>query len=90
MGFRLRPDHKHIRKRRIRYPHLRAAEDVTALRFRRTCFHATRVGTSIGFGQPETANPFAASELGQILHSLLFRAISIDRIHHERRLNAHH
>ena len=43
----------------------------------------------VGFGQSETANPFASGEFGQVFLALGLRAIVMDRVHHQRALHAH-
>ena len=43
----------------------------------------------VGLGQAEAADPFAGRELRQIFLPLLLRAVGIDRVHHEARLDRH-
>ncbi len=90
MGFRLRPDDEDIGERRVGDPHLRADEAVAALRLDGAGLHTGRIRTGIRLGQAETADPLAADQLRQILLLLLFGAVGIDRIDHQRRLYAHH
>ena len=90
MRIALRPDDEDVGDRRIGNPRLRARQDIAAIDLLRAGRHPAGVGARIGFGQPETADPFAAGQFGQIFALLLFRSIGVDRIHHEARLDAHH
>ncbi|MCY1292624.1 hypothetical protein D9M70_418590 [compost metagenome] len=90
MSFRLRPDDEDIGERRVGNPHLRADKAVAALGLDGAGLHTGRIGAGVRLGQAEAADPLAADELREILLLLLFRAIGIDRIDHQRRLHAHH
>src|SRR3546814_14667698 len=43
-----------------------------------------------GLGEAEAADPVARRQSGQIFPLLLLRAVGVDRVHHEARLDAHH
>ena len=89
MRVRLRPDDEHVGDRRIGDPHLGAGEHVAALHLLRPRAHAARVRTGVWLGQAEAADPFARGEPGQVLLALLLRAVGVDRVHHEARLDRH-
>src|SRR5690349_11984206 len=50
------------------------------------CAHAARIGTVIGFSESKATQPFTRSKFWQILHALLFAAIFVNGIHHQRTL----
>ena len=43
----------------------------------------------VGFGQAETADALAGSQPGQVFLALILAAIGVDRMHDQRRLDAH-
>ena len=84
------PDDEHVGDRRIRNPHFRAIELITVSHLLDAGFHARRIGPCIRLGEAEAADPLARGEFRQIFLALGITAIGVDRIHDERRLNAHH
>ena len=84
------PNDKHIGNWRIGNPCFRAVQHKTAIGFFGMGAHTCRVRAGIGLGEAETADIFAAGQLGQIFLLLLFRAESIDGVHDQRRLHRHH
>jgi hypothetical protein len=88
VGFR--PDHEHIGDGAVGNPGLRAIEAIAVCGLLGAGLHAGRIGAGIGLGEAEAADELAARELREIFLALRFRAIGIDRIHHEARLHAHH
>src|SRR5437660_12497339 len=44
----------------------------------------------IRLGEPEAADQLAAGEPSQILFALRFRSVSVNRVHDQRTLHAHH
>ncbi len=85
-----RPDDKHVGDRRIGNPHLGTRQLVAAVDGFRAGLHAARVGAVIRLGQPEAADELARGEFRQVLFPLSLAAISVDRVHDEARLHAHH
>ncbi|NRP42844.1 hypothetical protein XMM3392_003255 [Aliiroseovarius sp. xm-m-339-2] len=90
MGIRFGPDHKHIRDRRVRDPHFRAVQNIAAIDLFGGGFHRTGIGARIRLGQAKAANPLTRCQFRQVFRALLFGAIGIDRIHHQRGLHRHH
>jgi hypothetical protein len=88
-AIQLGPDHRQIRDRRVGDPHFRAIQDVSAIDLPGRRAHRTWIRPAIRFGQAKAAHPLTGGELGQIFLLLLFRAESLNRIHHQRRLDAH-
>ena len=86
----LRPHHEHVGDRRVGNPHLGAVQAIAIRHLLRAGLHAARIGTGIGLGQAETADPLTAGEFGQILLALIVVAVSIDRMHHQRGLHRVH
>ena len=86
----LRPDHEDVGDRRVADPRLGARDDIAAVDLARARRHAAGVGAGIGLGQAKTADPLAARQLRQIFPLLRLRAIGMDRVHHQARLDAHH
>ena len=84
------PDDEHVGNRRVGNPHLRAVQFVAAGNRSRTCFHRAGIRPVVGLGKAEAADPFAGRELRQVFLALRLSAIGVDRIHHQRRLHAHH
>src|SRR5258708_21667356 len=85
----LGPDDEHVGDRRIGDPRLAAREDVAALNLLGAGGNAAGVGSRAGLGQPETADPFTRRQLRQVLVALILRAVGVDRVHHEARLDRH-
>ncbi len=50
--------------------------------------HAPGIAAMVGFGKAKTAQPFPAGQLGEILNSLIFTAILINREHDQGALDA--
>ncbi|NRP42849.1 hypothetical protein XMM3392_003260 [Aliiroseovarius sp. xm-m-339-2] len=90
MGVRFGPDHKHIRDRRVRDPHFRPVQNIAAVNLFGSGFHRTGIGPCIRFSQAKAADPLARRQFRQVFRALLFGAIGIDRIHHQRALHRHH
>ncbi len=84
----LGPDDEDVGDGGVGNPHFVAGQDITAIGFFRAGLHAARIGAMVRFGQPEGADELTRGEARQIFHALFFRAIGIDRIHHQRRLDA--
>src|SRR5690606_9980299 len=63
----LGPDYEHVGNRTVSDPHLGALEAIAALDLARTGDHGARVGTVVGLGQAEAADPLAAGQFRQIL-----------------------
>jgi hypothetical protein len=85
----LGPDHEDIRDGRVGDPHLGTGQAVPAVDLHGPRCHAARIGAGVGLGQAETADQLTACEAGQETVLLLLRAISVDRIHDEARLDRH-
>ena len=84
------PDDENVRDRRVRDPHLGPGEFVAAVDLAGSRLHATRVRAVIGFRQAEAADEFARCQLRQVLFALRLAAVSVNGVHHEARLHAHH
>jgi hypothetical protein len=67
-----------------------AGEPITAADALGPRLHAGGVRAGVRLGEPETPDPFAGGELGQILLALRLVAVRIDRVHDQRGLHAHH
>ena len=44
----------------------------------------------VGFGESEAPHPLACGQFGQVFSALLLGTVSVDRVHHEAGLHAHH
>src|SRR5690606_6861510 len=84
------PNHEDISNRAVGDPHLATRQAIAAVDLSGPGDHRARVRAMIGFGQAETADPFAGSELGQILLFLRLGAKLVDRHHDQRGLHTHH
>ena len=90
MRFGFGPNDEHIRDRRVRDPHFRAVQHITARRFLGGGLHAARIRAGIRLGQTETADQGAGGKAGEVFALLRLGAIGVDGIHHERGLHRHH
>src|SRR5690606_1203814 len=81
------PDDENVGDRRIGNPHLRALEAIAALDLLGARAHAAGVAARVGLGEAETADEFAGGQSGEIFALLLFAAIGVDRVDHERALH---
>uniref|UniRef100_A0A0N4Z3S3 LigA n=1 Tax=Parastrongyloides trichosuri TaxID=131310 RepID=A0A0N4Z3S3_PARTI len=86
----LGPDDGQVGDGRVGDPVFAAVQAIAAVDRHRRGLHRGRVRPPVGLGQAETADQFARRHLGQELRLLLFRAISKNRVDHERGLHAHH
>jgi hypothetical protein len=73
---------------RVRDPHLVAGEQPATLHLLGARLHAARIGAVVGLGEAEAADPFTGRQLWQIFLPLRLAAIGVDRMHHQRRLDA--
>ena len=70
-------NHIKIRNARVRDEYLASVEDITVSALRKSSRSrlVVRVGTGVGFGKTERAQPFSARKLRKIFLLLLFRAV---------------
>ena len=90
MGVRLGPDDEDVGDRRVRDPGLGAGQPIAAVDLLGAGLHAGGIGAGIRLGQAEAADESPAGEFRQIFLALLLGAVGVDRIHHQRGLDAHH
>ncbi len=89
MRVRLGPDDEDVGDRRVGDPHLRAGEAVAAVDLLSPGPHPAGIGAGVGLGQAEAADQLASGQPRQPFALLLFGAVGVDRVHDERRLDAH-
>jgi hypothetical protein len=80
----LGPNDEYIGDRSVGDPHFRAGQQETAVSLARARDHRPWVGSVVGFGQAETADPLAGGELGKVLALLRLATELVDGNHHER------
>jgi hypothetical protein len=85
----LGPDNGEVRNGGVGDPVFAAVQPIAAVDRLGLRLHRGGIGAAVGFGQAETADQFAGRHPGQEPHLLLLGAEGIDRIHGQRRLDAH-
>ena len=81
------PDDGHAGDSAVGDPHLGAVDDPVGSVPSGRGLHRARVGSGVGFGEPETADDLAARHRGQPLLLLFLGSEGPDRIHGERALD---